>query len=121
VKLMRRDDITKRTDLKETRRKDVHWICLLQDRASGEFWLNLGSLAGRAGGGVYSCLSERLLASGKQDSAVSGVHNTNLGHKKQLRDRLETWHEHKSAFFLQLGATGSHSPCFCKERLGPSQ
>jgi hypothetical protein len=26
----REDDITTRTDLKETRRNDVHWICLLQ-------------------------------------------------------------------------------------------
>ena len=66
----REDDITKRTDLKETRPTDVHWICLLQDRASGKFWLNLGSLAGRGVGGVYSCLSERLLASGRKDSAV---------------------------------------------------
>jgi len=84
----RQEDITKRTDLKETRRKDVHWNRLLHDSPSGEFWLILDSLAGR-GGGVCSRLSERLLASGKKTLLyVSGVHNTNLGHKKQL-NRLE--------------------------------
>lgn len=62
----REEDVTKRTNLKETRREDADWICLLQDRTSDEFLLTSGSMGG---GVVLDYVSE------------TGVHHTKLSYK----------------------------------------